>query len=70
MTLDVEAGTIEFVPAGGPNEGKTYKGIFQVDHDILKANFAFPGNPRPASFKAEEGQVYEVWQRLEHPKSY
>lgn len=70
MMLNTEKGEIEFVPSGGINEGKTYKGIFQVDHDIFKANFAFPGEPRPTAFKAEQGQVYEVWQRIEHPKSY
>jgi len=70
MSVDFEKKTIDLSPSGGPNEGKVYQGIFELDHDILKANFGLPGEPRPTSFKAQQGQVYEVWQRVDHPKSY
>lgn len=56
--------TIDLVPATGPFAGQTFKGIFELDHDILKANFGLPGNERPKEFTAKQGQVYEIWQRL------
>ncbi|MDD2770023.1 MAG: TIGR03067 domain-containing protein [Methylococcus sp.] len=55
---------IDFLPDEGPFSGKALLGIFELDHDVLKANFAFPGNPRPAEFTATNGQVYEIWQRV------
>jgi len=55
---------IDLIPDSGPFTGQTFKGIFDLDHDILKANFAFPNNERPKAFNAEKNQVYEIWQRL------
>jgi uncharacterized protein (TIGR03067 family) len=55
---------IDFVPDSGPNGGKIYQGIYALDHDILKANFAFPDHDRPQQFSAKQGEVYEVWQRI------
>ena len=54
---------IDLIPDEGAFAGKAFLGIFELDHDILKANFAFPGNPPPAAFSAGQGQVYEVWLR-------
>jgi uncharacterized protein (TIGR03067 family) len=56
--------TIDLTPASGPFAGQIFKGIFHLDFDVLKANFAFPGKDRPKEFRALEGQVYEIWQRL------
>ena len=56
---------IDLIPDEGPFAGKPFQGIFELDHDLLKANFAFPGNPRPTAFAAGQGQVYEVWVRAE-----
>lgn len=56
--------TIDLIPESGPYKGKAFKGIFELDHDILKANFAFPGFDRPKGFFAEQHQVYEVWQKV------
>lgn len=58
-------GRVDLVPAEGPHQGKTFPGIFELDHDILKANFALPGNPRPSAFTAKRCEVYEVWQRID-----
>ncbi|MDF2548960.1 MAG: hypothetical protein K0S07_27 [Chlamydiales bacterium] len=55
---------IDLVPTSGPFAGKAFQGVLELDHDLLKVNFAFPGNERPISFSAKQGQVYEVWQRL------
>lgn len=65
INTKVEPHQIDFIPDEGPFAGKTLQGIFELDYDILKANFAFPGNSRPTEFKANQGQVYEVWQRVE-----
>lgn len=56
--------SIDLTPSSGPFAGKTFKGIFELDVDILKANFAFPGNERPTAFTAKQGEVYEIWQRI------
>jgi uncharacterized protein (TIGR03067 family) len=56
--------TIDLIPDTGPFLGQAFQGIFHLDHDILKANFAFPGYDRPKAFTAQEHQVYEIWQRL------
>ncbi|CDR33188.1 hypothetical protein [Criblamydia sequanensis] len=55
---------IDLIPSSGPFQGKTFKGIYELDHDILKANFGLPGKDRPCQFSAGQGQVYEIWQRL------
>ncbi|CUI16905.1 hypothetical protein PNK_1288 [Candidatus Protochlamydia naegleriophila] len=60
----VEPHAIDLTPSSGPFAGKTFEGIFHLDHDILKANFAFPGHERPHAFKSLEGHVYEIWQRI------
>jgi uncharacterized protein (TIGR03067 family) len=56
--------TIDFVPNSGPNAHKNYQGIYQLDYDILKANFAFPDHDRPKVMHSKKGEVYEVWQRI------
>lgn len=55
---------IDFIPDSGPFEAKSIEGIFELDHDVLKAIFSFPGTNRPEVFDAKQGQVYEIWQRL------
>ena len=64
LNTNVTPNQIDFIPDEGPFAGKTLQGIFELDHDVLKANFAFPGIPRPTQFKSEQGHVYEVWQRV------
>jgi uncharacterized protein (TIGR03067 family) len=56
---------IDLIPDEGEFTGEPFQGIFELDHDILKANFAFPGGARPEVFSAGQGQVYEVWLRTE-----
>lgn len=56
--------TIDLKPNSGPFAGQTFLGIFELDHDILKANFAFPNQERPKVFSASQGNVYEIWQRI------
>lgn len=62
--ISIDKNQIDLIPESGPYAKQTFKGIFELDHDILKANFAFPNHPRPKTFNAEKGQVYEIWQRI------
>jgi uncharacterized protein (TIGR03067 family) len=64
ITGAYDGSTLDFIPDKGPNKGKNYQGIYELDHDILKANFAFPGHDRPKAFLSEDGEVFEVWQRI------
>ncbi|RDI42590.1 TIGR03067 domain-containing protein [Aquicella lusitana] len=65
INTDTQPHQIDFIPDEGPFAGKRLQGIFELDHDILKANFAFPDKPRPSRFSAGPDEVYEVWQRIE-----
>ena len=55
---------VDLVPGGGPHQGKTLHGIYQLDQDILKMVFGLPGHQRPRTFAAGAGEVYEVWRRI------
>ncbi len=55
---------MDLVPDDGPFAGKALTGIFELDHDLLKAIFSFPGTARPDVFQTKQGQVYEIWQRI------
>lgn len=56
---------MDLVPDDGPFANKPLTGIFELDHDILKAIFSFPGTERPKVFNTSQGQVYEIWQRVD-----
>jgi uncharacterized protein (TIGR03067 family) len=57
--------TIDFIPADGPHLGKTFRGIYQLEGDELKACFAFPGKDRPKTYltQPDSGLVLEFWRR-------
>ena len=57
--------TIDLTPADGPFKGKTFRGIYQLEGDELKACFAFPGKDRPKTYltQADSGLVLEFWRR-------
>lgn len=67
FTLDPKASphTIDMVPDDGPFKGKTFRGIYQLEGDELKACFAFPGKDRPKNYltQPESGLVLEFWRR-------
>lgn len=56
---------MDLIPDEGPYAGKNLQGIFELDHDVLKAIFSFPGTERPTVFNTGQGQVYEIWQRVD-----
>jgi uncharacterized protein (TIGR03067 family) len=65
FTLNPKASprTIDLTPNDGPFKGKTFRGIYQLEGDELKACFAFPDKERPKTFLTERGLVLEFWRR-------
>lgn len=67
FTLDPKAApkTIDFTPSDGPHKGKTFRGIYQLEGNELKACFAFPGKDRPTTYLThpDSGLVLEFWRR-------
>jgi len=49
----------------GPNKGKTYLAIYEIDGEHHKVCFAAAGKERPAEFLATpgSGQLVQVWKR-------
>src|SRR5690348_9787029 len=46
---------IDYVFTGGPTEGKTQLGIYELDGDTAKFCFSAPGKDRPDEFKTQAG---------------
>jgi uncharacterized protein (TIGR03067 family) len=65
MNNDAKPQQLDLLPDDGPFAGKKLEGIFELDHDVLKAIFSFPGTARPTVFQTKQGQVYEIWQRVD-----
>ncbi len=53
MQMDVK-------PADGPNAGKTYQAIYELDGDTMKIGYAAPGLDRPTSFETKDKLGYWV----------
>ncbi len=51
----------------GPNKGKVFSAIYEIDDDQHRVCFAGPGMPRPTTFAAEPGSgcLYQVWKRAQ-----
>jgi uncharacterized protein (TIGR03067 family) len=49
----------------GPDKGKTWKGIYELEGDTQKVCLAPPGKDRPKEFatKAGSGYILQVWKR-------
>jgi uncharacterized protein (TIGR03067 family) len=50
---------------GGPDKGKTWKGIYELKGDTQKVCLAPPGKDRPKEFSSEpgSGHLLQVWKR-------
>jgi len=57
--------TIDYTMTGGPTEGKTQLGIYELDGDTVKFCFSAPGKDRPTDFTTKEGsgRTLSVWKR-------
>jgi uncharacterized protein (TIGR03067 family) len=56
----------------GPNQGKTFPAIYELDGDTLRICYDLSGAKRPAEFKTVAGTqlylvTYQRKQRVEHP---
>lgn len=49
----------------GPNKGKTFLAIYEIDDEHHRICFAAPGKERPKAFSSEpgSGQLLQVWKR-------
>ncbi len=58
--------TIDYVNLAGVNKGKSQKGIYDLEGDILKFCVAPPGKARPAEFASNrgDGRSFTAWKRL------
>jgi uncharacterized protein (TIGR03067 family) len=56
---------IDSTTGTGPDKGKVWIGIYEVDADMLKVCFAPPGKERPKEFatKTGSGYILQVWKR-------
>ncbi len=47
----------------GPNKGKVFSAIYEIDDDQHKICFAAAGKERPTAFSSGSGQLLQVWKR-------
>ena len=47
----------------GPNKGKVFAAIYEIDDEQHKICFAAPGKERPTEFSSGSGRLLQVWRR-------
>jgi uncharacterized protein (TIGR03067 family) len=56
--------TIDYILTAGLNQGEIQLGIYELDDDTVRFNFAAPGQPRPSDFtNSAGGGTLSVWKR-------
>jgi uncharacterized protein (TIGR03067 family) len=65
MTLDAskKPRTIDETITAGPNKGKVFLAIYEIDDEKHKVCFAAAGKDRPTAFSSRNGQLLQVWRR-------
>lgn len=65
MTLDAtkKPREIDETITTGPNKGKVFSAIYEIDDEQHKICFAAAGKERPTSFSSGSGQILQVWKR-------
>ena len=65
MTLDAskKPTTIDETMTAGPNKGKVFLAIYEIDDEKHKVCFAAAGKDRPTAFSSGNGQLLQVWRR-------
>ena len=50
----------------GPNKGKIFRAIYEIDDDQHKVCFAAAGKDRPSDFSSQpgDGRILQVWKRV------
>ena len=65
MTLDPtkKPKEIDETITTGPNKGKVFSAIYEIDDEHHKICFAAAGKERPTAFSSSSGQLLQVWKR-------
>lgn len=65
MTLDAskKPRTIDETITAGPNKGKVFLALYEIDGEHHKICFATLGKKRPTAFSSTNGQLLQVWRR-------
>jgi uncharacterized protein (TIGR03067 family) len=67
MTLDAtkKPKQLDEVATAGPNKGKVFQAIYEIDDEQHRICFAAPDKPRPTEFASTPGSGYllQVWKR-------
>lgn len=65
MTLDASKKPREVTEtiSAGPNKGKVFSAIYEIDDEQHRVCFAAPGKERPTEFSSVNGQLLQVWRR-------
>jgi uncharacterized protein (TIGR03067 family) len=65
MTVDASKRPKEVTETitAGPNKGKVFSAIYEIDDDQHRVCFAAPGKERPTAFSSNNGQLLQVWRR-------
>lgn len=48
----------------GPNKGKVFLAVYEIDDEHHKICFAAAGKERPTAFSSAGGQLLQVWKRV------
>ena len=66
IKLDAKAkpATIDIAPSDGPEKGRTFLGIYELDHGELAIAFSERGE-RPTAFKGEDGVLLVKLKKVE-----
>ena len=65
MTLDAskKPRAIDETITAGPNKGKVFSAIYEIDEEQHRICFAAAGKERPTTFSSGNGQLLQVWRR-------
>ena len=65
MTLDPSKNPkqVDETITTGPNKGKVFSAIYEIDNDQHTICFATPGKERPTEFSSANGRLLQVWRR-------
>ena len=65
MTLDAskKPRAIDETITAGPNKGKVFSAIYEIDEEQHRICFAAAGKERPTAFSSGNGQLLQVWRR-------
>lgn len=65
MTLDPNKKPKELdeTITAGPNKGKVFSAIYEIDNEHHRICFAGPGKARPTEFSSGNGGLLQVWRR-------